>query len=204
MSILETELATYEDVWSSVSAYGDHAPGEHYLPLFLEMVGPVSQYQAPTVLDAGTGSGKGALALKAAGFDVRGCDLTPNGLSSDAVSSGIRFIHGCPLWNDLSIMVRGFGHPSRSKADYVYCTDVLEHIPPQFTMLVVDQMLRVCRRGLFLTISLVPDQFGVWVGKALHQSVFPFTWWKDALGELGDVVEARDLISNAVFLVRPR
>jgi hypothetical protein len=65
-------------------------------------------------------------------------------------------------------------------------------------------MLKVAKEGLFLTVSLVPDAFGVWAGKSLHQSVFPFTWWKEALAEVGDVIEARDLISNAVFVVRPR
>jgi hypothetical protein len=103
--------------------------------------------------------------------------------------------HSACLWHDLS-------HVGRF--DWVYCTDVLEHIPPQFTMLAIDQMLRVAKEGLFLTVSLVPDSFGVWAGKSLHQTVQPFQWWKDSLKELGTVTEARDLISNAVFVVKPR
>jgi hypothetical protein len=71
-------------------------------------------------------------------------------------------------------------------------------------MLAIARMLAVCSKGLFLTVSLVPDSFGVWAGKSLHQSVFPFVWWRDALRELGTVVEARDLIGNGVFFVRPR
>jgi hypothetical protein len=70
--------------------------------------------------------------------------------------------------------------------------------------LAIDQMLRVAKEGLFLTVSLVQDSFGVWAGKSLHQTVQPFTWWKDSLKELGTVTEARDLISNAVFVVKPR
>jgi SAM-dependent methyltransferase len=187
MSLLETERATYAEMWASVPAYSVHAPGEQYLPLFLQVVG-----DADTVLDAGTGSGKGALALFHEGYDVTLCDVTAAGLVDDA--RGFDF-HGACLWHDLS-------HVGRF--DWVYCTDVLEHIPPQFTMLAIHQMLKVAREGLFLTVSLVPDSFGVWAGKSLHQSVFPFTWWKEALAEVGDVIEARDLISNAVFVVRPR
>jgi hypothetical protein len=105
------------------------------------------------------------------------------------------------LWHDLWPIARATGHPNRTRFDYVYCTDVLEHIPPQFTMLVIDQLLRVAHKGLFLNVSLVPDSFGMWVGEPLHQTVEGFVWWRDSLRELGTVVEARDLIQSAVFLV---
>jgi 2-polyprenyl-3-methyl-5-hydroxy-6-metoxy-1,4-benzoquinol methylase len=200
MSISQIERATYEDIWSAVDSYGRHAPGEQYLPLFLQCLGDVPRKGA-TVLDAGTGSGKGAVALSDEGFNVRMCDMTDAGLVEYA--KALPFYELC-LWHDLSPATWFFGYPGRTKAEYVYCTDVLEHIPPQFTMLAVHQMLAVCSKGLFLTVSLVPDNFGVWLGKSLHQSVFPFTWWRDALREVGTVVDARDLISNAVFFVEPR
>lgn len=195
-SLLASERETYAQMWSGVEDYSTHAPGEHYLPLFLQCVGDVRK--GVTVLDAGTGSGKGALALEAAGFTVRACDFTDAGYRGTAP-----FYDAC-LWSDLSTVTRGFGHVSRTRADYVYCTDVLEHLPPQFTMLAIEQTLRVCRKGLFLTVSLVPDSFGVWAGKSLHQSVFSFVQWRDWLKEVGTVEEARDLIGNAMFLVRPR
>jgi 2-polyprenyl-3-methyl-5-hydroxy-6-metoxy-1,4-benzoquinol methylase len=187
MSLLDTERATYETVWSSVEGYAQHSPGEQYLPLFLQVAQPPA-----TVLDAGTGSGKGSLALLGAGFDVAACDMTGAGLTPDAANR-VPFFDAC-LWHDFGSV----------RFEWVYCTDVLEHIPPQFTMLAIDQMLRVAKEGLFLTVSLVPDSFGVWAGKSLHQTVQPFTWWRDSLEELGTVTEARDLISNAVFVVKPR
>ena len=200
MNVLQTERQLYQDVWQSIDQYGTFAPGEHYLPLFLQMVGE----RRGTVLDAGTGSGKGALALMAAGFKVLACDVTDAGLYD---SGPITFRLAC-LWHDLSFLLnaaRHVGSPhGRTTFDYVYCTDVLEHIPPQFTMLAVDQMLRVTKHGLFLTVSLGPDSFGVWVGQALHQTVQSFTWWRDSLKELGTVVEARDLMVNAAFLVVPK
>lgn len=191
MSLLDQERDTYADVWSAVDSYGNHAPGEHYLPIFLQIVGSARGH----VLDAGTGSGKGALALDGAGFRVTCCDVTDAGLVPQAKHLPFR---SASLW-----------HPLRSLApsnafDYVYCTDVLEHIPPQFTMLCCEQMLRVARRGLFLSVSLVPDSFGAYIGKALHQTVQPFTWWKSSLGELGNVTDARDLLNSATFYVEPR
>jgi 2-polyprenyl-3-methyl-5-hydroxy-6-metoxy-1,4-benzoquinol methylase len=192
MSLLQTERATYAEMWASVPAYSVHAPGEQYLQIFQAFASP-----GATVLDAGTGSGKGAVALHRAGYIVGACDVTDAGLVDEA--RDLPFMEAC-LWD---VLMLGPVFDSGS-CDWVYCTDVLEHIPPQFTMLAIHQMLRVAREGLFLTVSLVPDSFGVWAGKSLHQSVFPFSWWKEALNEVGTVVEARDLISNAVFVVRPR
>ena len=70
MSILATERATYEEMWSGVGDYKNVSPGQKYLPIFLQIAQPGDRRDV-TVLDAGTGSGKGALALYGAGFDVR-------------------------------------------------------------------------------------------------------------------------------------
>jgi hypothetical protein len=80
----------------------------------------------------------------------------------------------------------------------------MEHIPPAFTMLVVARLLEVARSGAFFSISLVPDAFGAWVGKPLHQSVQSFTQWRDQLATLGEVLECRDLLTTGVYFVRPR
>jgi 2-polyprenyl-3-methyl-5-hydroxy-6-metoxy-1,4-benzoquinol methylase len=199
MSILATERATYQDVWSSVDEYKGSSPGEQFLPIFLSHTGPDGKGR--TVLDVGAGSGNGSVALVEAGFQVRMLDITDAGLVPEA--RGIPYADAC-LWHDLSPVARAFGHPNRTRADYVYCCDVLEHVPEQFTMLAIDQMLRVAKHGLFLSVSLRPDVWGVWVGKALHQTVKPFTWWRDSLKELGAVVEARDLLESAVFFVAPK
>jgi hypothetical protein len=50
----------------------------------------------------------------------------------------------------------------------------------------------------------MPDGHGVWVGKHLHQTVQPFTTWRDQLNEVGRVVDARDLCVAGVFCVEPR
>jgi 2-polyprenyl-3-methyl-5-hydroxy-6-metoxy-1,4-benzoquinol methylase len=195
-NLLQTERTKYEDAWA-LPAYSAHAPGEMHLPLFLDMAQPAKR---ATVLDAGCGSGKGALALKHAGFDVTMCDVTPAGLHAEARS--LRFVEAC-LWQDLSHVASGVGHPGRQTFDWVYCTDVLEHVPTALTMLVVARLLGVARYGVFLSISMIPDTFGVWIGTPLHESIMPFTWWRDHLGAVGQIVEARDLLNAGVFLVRP-
>jgi SAM-dependent methyltransferase len=192
--IIAAERKTYEEMWG-IDAYATHSPGAQMLPLFLDMAGIPDAKRFPgTVLDAGCGAGKGALALAERGFAVTLCDITDARLPEVAAARTLRFHEQC-LWHDL----RPVG-----TFDYVYCCDVLEHLPPQFTMLAIDQMLRVSRRGVFLSICLVPDSFGIWAGKALHQTVQPYIWWRDSLATLGTVVESRDLLNDAVFLVRAR
>lgn len=188
------ERARYEDVWGALDAYGDDSPGEWYAPVFLEHV------SAPgLVLDAGCGSGKGAVALARAGFEVVMTDLTADGLGDEAralMAGGgpLRFREGC-LWRPMR------GQIGVGAVDAVFCCDVLEHLPTQFTMLAVDQMLALARRGVFLSIALGRDSASEWIGEALHLTVQPFRWWLDSLRELGRVEDARDLMKTGLYWV---
>jgi hypothetical protein len=76
----------------------------------------------------------------------------------------------------------------------------MEHIPTQFTALVAVELLK-CAPQVFIALSNVPDNFGAWIGEPLHQTVQPFTWWRDMFREVAAVVDARDLHDNSVFLL---
>jgi SAM-dependent methyltransferase len=191
MDLIRQERETYSQVWG-IPNYGEHSPGEQFLPLFLDMAPGIKTSHA--VLDAGCGAGKGALALRRAGFkDVTLCDLTPDGLCDDV--RDLRFYEAC-LWKPLQPPFQ------RARYDWVYCCDVLEHLPPTFAMLAVHRLLEVAQRGVFLSICVTPDNFGVWVGKPLHQTVQSYVAWRDQLNALGHVVEARDLMHVGVYLVK--
>lgn len=187
MSLAQQQADHYATVWTTFTTYGVDSPGQDLVPTFQTFARP-----GATVLDAGCGSGKGALALAAAGYDVTLCDLTDAGLLPEA--RALPFYTAC-LWKPLRSQVK------RGAVDWVYCVDVLEHLPPQFTLLAVDQMLALATRGVFLGISLVPDNYGTWLGQPLHLTVQSFTWWRDALKELGTVVDARDQLIRGVYVV---
>ena len=189
---LETTVgqkALYDEMWE-VDDYKKVAPGEGYVDVFCEMAKTTMR---GSLLDAGCGSGKGALALKAKGFDVRMCDLTAGGLVDEA--KRLPFTEAC-LWEPLKRKI-GF-------VDWVYCCDVFEHLPTQFVGLATMRLLEVARRGVFLSIALFHDGFGAWVGQNLHQTVWSFEQWRDLFNELGEVQECRDLINNAIYLVTPK
>lgn len=194
--LLETERQTYGEAWA-LDGYAVHAPGEHHATKFVEMAGLDGGVLRPsgrpmTVLDAGAGSGKGALALEALGFGLTLLDITDAGLVPEA--RRFRYVEA-PIWSNLRAGVGRF--------DYVYCCDVLEHVDEAMTMLAIARMLEASTRGVFLSIALVPDQFGILVGRPLHLTVKPFTWWRDRIRELGTVAECRDLIDAGLFLVKP-
>lgn len=186
--IVEHERDTYAAMWA-VDRYHEASPGQSLLPIFLDMAKP---RPGASVLDAGCGAGKGSLALREAGFNVLMCDLvdvrTPDAQALPFFATS--------LWSPLRDQV--------SPNDYVYCCDVLEHIPTPFTMLVVSRLLEVAERGVFLSISLMPDNFGIWIGKTLHQTVQSFAQWREQLDTIGHVVECRDLMHTGCFLVEPR
>ncbi len=185
-SLLDRERVKYEQMWG-LDSYAAHSPGAMFVPIFLDMAQTTMR---GSVLDAGCGSGKGAIALDSAGFAVRCCDVTDAGLIEAA--RRFAFTPAC-LWDDLI--------PDVGFSDWVYCCDVLEHVPTPLTMLVVTRLLSVARRGVFLSISTVADVNGVWIGEPLHQTIQPFVSWRDHLNTVARVKEARDFLNAACFLV---
>jgi len=192
-SIVTAERECYEEMWG-VEQYAEVSPGERVAPVFDALVrARGDDPRDVTVLDAGCGSGKGALALQALGYQVTLCDLTPAGLVPEART--LPFFEAV-LWKPLTQQY-ALGHAY----DYVYCCDVLEHLPTVFVGLAIAEMLTVSRRGVFISVALGPDNLGVWVGRPLHLTVNPFPWWRDTLSELGRVVDARDLLNEGLYLV---
>jgi len=178
----------YSGVWANLPLYGEFSPAVETLPVFRALA------PAPAlVLDAGCGSGKGAVALVDAGYEVLMTDLTNEGLCAEA--RRLSFRRSC-LWKPLRPQVKV------GQVDYVFCVDVLEHVPQQFVMLAVDQMLALARGGVFLQVAFTPDSFGVWLGESLHVTLQSYTWWRDSLAEVGRVVEARDLINRGLYFVK--
>lgn len=177
-----TELDKYERMWM-YQEYRHVAPGEILAGEFIKAL-PTRG----TVIDFGCGTGRGAKRLQDAGYQVTALDFAGNCLDKD-VNGTIRFIK-----HDLVT-------PFAEKADYAYCTDVLEHIPPGQ----VDDVLRnifTCCRTAFLHIALTDDSCGVYIGKALHLSVHDAEWWIAILGSYGHVEVISRSSADLTVIVR--
>jgi 2-polyprenyl-3-methyl-5-hydroxy-6-metoxy-1,4-benzoquinol methylase len=181
-----SEKTKYETAWE-LDDYRKIAPGERFVALFQEIAKPE---KGATLIDFGTGTGRAALKLQAAGLSVSMVDIADNCLDKAVKEKLQHQLLITNLWEAIDL----------PKARYGYCTDVMEHIPPEHVQAVLENIGWLCKFAFF-TICFNKDHFGKEVGADLHLTVRPFTWWRDKLRELGTVLEARDLIGEGVFYV---
>ncbi len=61
--------------------------------------------------------------------------------------------------------------------DLVICTDVLEHIEPEYLDDVLDDLVRVTRRALIVSVATRPAVKTLSDGRNAHLIVQPMEWW---------------------------
>ena len=173
-----SEQEKYEKMWTH-DVYRKVAPGEHCALEFLRQARPP---QGATVIDFGAGTGRGAVMLATLGHvRVHMLDFAANCLDEE-ISKGVLKLPltpECSVNPDMVPLV--FQQHDLTKkmplqAEYGYCTDVMEHIPPEQVDQVLGNIL-LAARHVFFQISTVEDACGVLIGHPLHLSVHPYEWW---------------------------
>jgi len=154
----EREKAKYMSMWEQ-PAYRKSAPGESHAEIALNL------FETGTLIDFGCGTGRGAKIFQDHGYEVTGVDFSPNGLETE-----IPFVDAC-LW-DLPDL----------KAEYGFCTDVMEHIPSEKVEEVLKGISRCCEKAYF-NISIVDDSLGSLIGKKLHMTLMSPEGWRDLLSK---------------------
>lgn len=187
MNIAKAEQNKYAEIWSDVPEYKNYSPGLENVSRFMDVLKPKPW---SSLIDIGCGTGRAGLEFADKGLVVTWLDITDAGL--DPLVPRERFAQ-CSLWDWLS----------KRTYDYGFCCDVMEHIPTEYTMLVLDRIVSNCKTSWF-QIALLPDQFGKVIDQPLHLTVKPFVWWLDRLRTIGDVVDARDLCGSALYIVGRR
>lgn len=188
MNIIETERAKYTEIWSDVPDYRKYSPGMENVSRFMDIIKPE---KFSSLLDIGCGTGGAGLQFVREGLSVRWIDITDAGLDEDVPRD--HFIQAA-LWMD-------WWEGRQVSFDYGFCCDVMEHIPTEYSMLVIDRILSSCETAWF-QIALVHDQFGAAIGQPLHLTVKPFGWWLERLRLAGNVIDARDLCGQALYVVQ--
>lgn len=170
MITAETEQRKYQRVWTEVDAYRASSPGEKLVQTFLNM----AQWEkGQSLIDCGAGTGRAAKRLADAGFNVLMLDITR--MATDPEIK-LPFVSVC-LWEV----------PFEQRFDWVYCTDVLEHIPTEHVDKVLDNLAAMTGYGAFLQIALFADGFGRRINDTLHLTVKPMTWWEEKIRKRWDV-----------------
>ena len=159
------EREKYETMWKE-PRYRQYSPGERLVDYFLSRVNVSADH---TVLDFGCGTGRAASAIAAkTKAKVIGLDIAMNCLDQD---SDVTLMECC-IWEDIPV-----------KGDVGYCTDVMEHIPPQHIDAVLRNIKNNIKNETFFQICTKDASFGKDKGLTLHMTVRNEGWWKRKLEE---------------------
>jgi SAM-dependent methyltransferase len=166
MDLVDAERDKYRRMWARPE-YRQHSPGLRMLSKFLDVCDPMP---GDSILDAGCGTGRAGLDLSLF-YRVTQLDICDT--ARDADTQAIPFIHK-PIHELHDPYFQYFG--------WIYCVDVLEHIPPELLDRTLAALARATVNGAFLQIACFEDGCGALIGERLHMIVRPPHWWKDQIG----------------------
>src|SRR5262245_3382513 len=87
-------------------------------------------------------------------------------------------------------------------AEYGFCSDVMEHIPPDKVDRVLTNIL-LAAQSVWFSISTEMDNCGGLIGETLHLTVRPFSWWEEQFKTLDcQIIHAQESDGYAHFYVR--
>jgi len=162
------EQAKYQRLWGEFDGYRKVAPGEMFAEHFLSLAKPTPDQ---VVYDFGCGTGRGAAKI-AEHCRVVGLDFAEN--CRDAKVEGKFEFRQHDLTRPIDLPRANFG----------FCTDVMEHIAPEDVPLVLRNIVEAAKR-VYFNISTVEDHFGAAIGEPLHLTVQPHAWWREQLEAVG-------------------
>ena len=165
------EALKYGKLWER-EEYRAVAPGEVFASVFLNRAKPS---RGARIIDFGCGTGRGSVVLAGlGGLKVTMVDFVRNCLDP-IVKEAVDKINP-----DFTFVKADLEKPIPVTAEYGFCTDVMEHIPPEKVDLVIDNILKAAQ-NVWFSIALFDDVCGGMIGEQLHLSVHPFEWWLDCL-----------------------
>jgi len=179
---IASERDKYEALWAR-DEYRAVAPGEIEVGTFLDVVKPPA---GARVLDFGAGTGRASVAMAAAGLNPVLVDFAAN--ARDEAALGLSFVKH-DLTERLAV-----------QAEYGFCTDVMEHIPPGDVSKVLSNIF-LAARHVYFRIDTGEDACGALIGHKLHLSVHDYDWWQRLLAHYGAVRYAENHPGHVVFYV---
>jgi hypothetical protein len=191
------EALKYGKLWADHPAYRAVAPGEELASVFLKQASPPINAE---VIDFGCGTGRGSLIL-----------ACPPPLGGSLRVTMVDFVNNCldpevqqaleTQASRMRFLKKDLEKPLGIAATYGYCTDVMEHIPPDKVEQVLDNILQSAEH-VFFGISLTEDHCGKMIGEQLHLTVKPFDWWLEQFTKREAVVHwSKQMEDYALFYV---
>lgn len=173
--------------------YRKFSPGEELVPYFLELAGDVREDD--TIIDFGSGTGRAALSIREkTGANVVAIDFAGNAMDEHVKDKldGESFQY---MEHDLNNLL------SIDPAEWGFCTDVMEHVPPHEVNAVLMTILSGAHKTFF-QIATEDDAFGARIGEPLHLTVKPYDWWARKFLDFGCVIKySMELPHSVIFFV---
>jgi hypothetical protein len=186
------EKEKYQRMWT-YDQYRKFAPGEAMAMEFMKNASPP---KGSEIIDFGAGTGRGALMLAA----LSGCKVTMLDFASNCLDEDVR--NATENQGDMfNFIEHDLLDPVPISAPYGYCTDVMEHIQPEYVDIVLNHILGAAHR-VFFQISLEDDACGKLIDEKLHLTVQPMAWWiKKFRQHNAHIMFARQQGQNGIFYV---
>lgn len=188
------ERTKYERMWSEVPSYRITSPGYLCANIFFDhfknRIKP-----SDSITDFGCGPGLTNLVFLDYQLRIELCDIAENCLEDKIealtllMPDKVRFTRSC-LWS----------LPDSIKpTDWIYCTDVLEHIPPEKIDTCLKEMAKRTLKGGSLQIVTKDDNFGEAIGDTLHLTIKPKEWWLEKSPNIGKSKRSSPSIKTCAF-----
>jgi len=159
-----SEVQKYEAMWKT-PLYREVAPGEEFASRFVQIADPKL---TDVIVDFGCGTGRGGKKIA----ELTRCEVQLVDFADNCRDEG----------NDLPFTVADLTKPIGVSGNIGYCTDVMEHIPPEDVSDVIRNIMD-CVDSCYFKIALFDDSMGKLIGHPLHLSVFPSEWWQSKFSE---------------------
>ncbi len=193
----QTEKTKYDVIWRDYPQYRDCSPGELFVPFFFD--GFKNELRAgQTIIDFGCGTARVAKQFLGKGLNVHLVDISPYCLDEEIrhiltlLSSQIHFHQGC-LWQ----------LPEDLKSTYwIYCCDVLEHIPEDYVEKCLEQIAKRMRFGGYFSICMQEDLTGKKLGHPLHLTIKDKDWWETKISKYFKIVGEDAFADDLYFNIR--
>jgi len=203
-SLFHDELALaerrkYTRMWERPE-YHRYSPGKNHAPRAIEALGMKA---GETLYDLGCGNGAAIPIFVDHGLLVRGVDIAMSpALAAYPLKTAAHLPkERHPVMTVACLWAIPADWPTR---DYVFCADVLEHIPPERVDAVLMNIDRLTYRAAYLNIHCSPDGCGALIGETLHLTVERPEWWLAKLEALFTVKRRPAPASELTAIVTPK
>ncbi|NQU60858.1 MAG: hypothetical protein HQ512_06980 [Rhodospirillales bacterium] len=135
--------------------------------------------------------------LQSPPFNGQGCTVLDYGCGKSTLRTALTKLEGDihtndKTWQDYDPCIPG-KDAAPKPADLVVCTDVLEHIEPEFLDAVLDDLKRLTKKSLFVLVATRPAKKTLADGRNAHLTIEPVKWWVPKLMERFDLVFFKQL-----------